>query len=255
MIRIVIIEDEELAVKRLERILSKIDKSITIVQKLSTVKDSIEFLKSNGDSIDLILIDIHLSDGISFEIFDHIEVNKPMIFTTAYDKYAVEAFKQLSVSYLLKPVQEEDLTTAIEKYEKNFQDKTRQKRDYSTLFQHLLNEETKLKKRFLVQVGDKVRSVNVEDIAIFYAENKSCFILTNSGKRYYVNYTLDKLIDILSPEDFLRVNRKVILNIVNIIELIPFSKSRMKVKVEQDPGFDIFVSADKIKRIKTWMNF
>lgn len=256
MIRIVIVEDEKLAINRLVRILSNIEKEIQIVKTLSSISESVRYFKSQKALVDLILIDIHLSDGNSFEIFDQVVIGKPIIFITAYDQYALKAFQQLSVSYLLKPIQEEDLIKALDKYEQNFVlNISNESPDYSSLLKLLDKQGNSSKKRFLVQIGDKVRAVNTEEISLFYAENKSCFILTDTGKRYYINYTLEKLSEMLSELDFLRINRKVILNISNIIELVPYSKGKIRVKVKQSPGFEIFVSGDKIKQIKNWMNF
>lgn len=254
MIRIVIIEDEELAAKRIIRLLGRLDVDVEIIKVLSTIKESVTYIEEALDDIDLLLVDIHLGDGNSFEILDQTMVDKPIIFITAYDQYAVKAFEHMSVSYLLKPIQEEDLNKALEKYEALFLQSADQKLDYKLLLELMKKKGDSFKKRFFVQVGDKMRYLNVEDIAMFYAENKACYVISHSGQRYYVNYTLEKLKLELNELTFHRLNRKVILNINTIEELVPYSKNKLLVKTKVDPGFQNFVSADNIKKLKNWMN-
>lgn len=254
MIRIAIIEDEELAVKRIIRLLTEMDHEIKIVKVMATIKESVKFLTESIDNIDLLLMDIHLGDGSSFEILEQKKIEKPIIFITAYDQYAIKAFDHISLSYLLKPIQKEDLSKALNKYEDFYTKITNQEIDYQRLLNFIENKEVSPKKRFLVQVGNKVRYINVEDIAMFYAENKACYVISNTGQRYYVNYTLEKVIIELDKLTFHRANRKVILNIENVKELIPYSKNKLLVKTKIDPGFEIFISADNIRKLKNWMN-
>lgn len=255
MTRVIIIEDEELAAKRIKRLLSELNQPIEVVDVLGTVSDSLAFFKNHQPSIDLIFMDIHLGDGNSFEIFDQVEIVKPIIFITAYNQYALQAFKQLSIDYLLKPIQQNQLSQALLKYQQIYSNEDdNQELPYQKLTEILDGGEKKFKKRFLVTVGDKIRYINVKDIALFYAENKACFVISKEGKRYYVNYTLERLVPLLNAEDFLRVSRKVILNIEAVEEVLPYSKSKLLIKTYQEVDFEIFVSAEKIKIFKEWLN-
>lgn len=254
MIRVLIIEDEELAAKRIKRLLNQLSFEIKVIDTIGSVVESVKFLSNQSDKVDLIFMDIHLGDGISFEIFDQISIHKPIIFITAYDQYALQAFKQVSIDYLLKPIQQDDLQIALDKYSSIFDKQMATTKNYDRLLEVINQSEKIHKKRFLVNVGDKIRYINVEDIAMFYADNKACFVISQEGKRYYINYTLEKLLPILDEALFHRVNRKVILNINSIIEMIPYSKSKLLIKTQQDPGFEVFVTAEKIKKLKDWLN-
>ncbi len=255
MIRLLIIEDEDLAVKRLKRLLSTLDFAIDIKEEFGSVVESVAFLEKHQSDIDLIFMDIHLSDGNSFEIFESLKIVKPIIFVTAYNQYALQAFKQLSLDYLLKPIQQEDLSNALEKYGQIYGDRSESVRwSYDQLQALLQGDRNEYKKRFLVTIGDRYRYIAVEDIALFYADNKACFVISKEGKRYYVNYTLERLVPLLKESDFYRVSRKVIVHIDAVHELVPFSKSKLLVKTHQDPGFEIFVSGEKVRKFKEWLN-
>ncbi len=254
MINCIIVEDEALAAKRLKRILTSIEPDINIKKTLGSVSDVVEYLSSNELDLDLIFLDIHLSDGKSFEIFDHLQIAIPIIFTTAFDQYAIEAFKQNSVDYLLKPIQEEDLTASIEKYKKVFKSNEHISIDYAQLHDAINLGKKEYKKRFMVQIADKIRTVPVKEISLFYVENKTCFLITKQNKRYYVNYSLEKVSQLLDPAQFFRINRKVIAEIDTIVEVLHFSKSKFKVVVKSNIDFDIFVPAEKISDFKKWLN-
>ena len=254
MVNCIIAEDEELAAKRLSRILKEVDPTIRILEVFQTVAETVVYLRQNKEQLDLLFLDIHLADGKSFEIFNEVDIDIPIIFTTAYNQYAIQAFKQNSVDNLLKPIQKDDLSESISKFKKIFLQKEDLKIDYIQLLEALKPEKKQLKSRFMVQVGDKIRTINTADIELFYAENKTCFIITKEGKRYYVNYTLDKLSGLLSNESFFRINRKLIANINSIIETVPYSQSKLKVILKNTPGFDVFVPAERITAFKKWLN-
>jgi DNA-binding LytR/AlgR family response regulator len=255
MIQAIIVEDEELSAKRLARILGQHAHDIAIDERLDTVADTVAYLQKNKATVDLIFLDIHLADGHSFEIFNQIEIDIPIIFTTAYDQYALQAFQQTSVDYLMKPIQEEELVRSLDKFRRYFnKDHGELVIDYAFLAKALQKEEETLKKRFMVQVGSKIRSVDVEDIHLFYAENKACFLITNEGKRYTINYTLEKLMPQLDSEQFFRLNRKIIVQITSIQEVYQFSKSRFKVTLKHSPGFDVFIPLERMGEFKRWMN-
>ena len=255
MIRALLIEDESLLAARLARLLGKVAPEIEIQNQFESVAESVQFLQNHESEIDLIFLDIHLADGKSFEIFNQVEVKTPIIFTTAYDQYALQAFKQTSVDYLLKPIQEDDLAKAVKKFKTIFKkEKTETAPDYLALLQALQPEQKELKERFIVYVGSKIRSVDVGDVEVIYSENKSTFILTKEGKRYDVNYALDKLIIVLDDRQFFRVNRKAILNISSIKEVHQFSKGKLKIDLKNSPGFDVFVSLERMTKFKKWLN-
>ena len=255
MIQTLIVEDEDLSAKRLKRILQEIARDVSIIAQLESVSDTVDFIRNHKDEIDLIFLDIHLADGHSFEIFNEVDVELPVIFTTAYDQYALQAFQRTSVDYLMKPVQKEDLQRSLEKFRRFFHaSESADTIDYAFLAKALQQGKDQFKKRFMVQVGAKIRYVEVDNIQLFYAEHKACFLMTNEGKRYTINYTLEKLLAQLSPEQFFRLNRKVIVQISAIKEVYQYSKSRFKVTLEHSPGFDVFIPVDRMGAFKQWMN-
>lgn len=255
MIQAIIVEDEDLSVKRLTRLLSSLDHDIKIIKRLESVVQTVKFLSINQDQVDLIFLDIHLADGHSFEVFNQIKVNIPIIFTTAYDQYALKAFQQTSVDYLMKPVEAIELKRSLEKFSRLFYKTNKLLAiDYSALAATLQAKNTILKKRFLVQVGSKIRSIAIEDIHLFYAENKACFLMTNEGKRYDINYTLEKLMNQLDHEQFFRLNRKIIASIQSVQEVTQYSRSRYKVSLKQSLGFEVFVSSERMSIFKRWLN-
>lgn len=252
MIRTLIVEDEILAANRLKRLLGKIDPAIEIVQQLESLAATIPYLSRLQAQLDLIFMDIHLSDGSSFEIFEQLTIETPIIFTTAYDQYAIQAFKQNSVDYLLKPVAASQLQHSLEKYKKLFQSGDNTIVDYHKIAQLLKPKTSEYKKRFLVHVGAKIRSVAVEEVAFFYSEQGSTFLQTHHGKTYDVNYTLEKLTHLLAPEVFYRVNRKFIVHINAIREAYQYSRNRLKLEIKPQPRFDVFVPLDRIAAFKRW---
>lgn len=254
MIRTLIIEDETLAANRLKRLLKNIDPNIEIIQSIESLTNAVNYLSENQKKVDLIFLDIHLSDGSSFEIFEEIQVEIPIIFTTAYDKYAIQAFKQNSVDYLLKPISESQLQNSVEKYKKLFQTNKTTTFDYNEIAQLLQPDQPNYKKRFLVYVGSKIRSIAVEEIAFFYAEQGAIFFHTYQGKTYDINYTLEKLTHLVDLEQFYRVNRKFIVHINAIQEAYQFSRNRLKLNLDPKPNFDVFVPLDRIAAFKRWFS-
>ena len=255
MIRAVFVEDEDLSAKRLVRMLEAIQQEVQVVKRLETVVDATRFLKNNQSRIDLVFLDIHLADGYSFEIFNEVQVNTPIIFTTAYDQYALQAFQQLSVGYLMKPIQVPELAKTMAKFKRMFYLADRPAAlNYHALLTAINKSKSEFKKRFLVQIGKKIRSIDVGMIDLFYAENKACFLITNEGKKYDVNYTLEKLVSQLDQEQFFRLNRKIIVNIKSIEEVSQYSRTRYKVNLRRSPGFDVFIPTERIQEFKRWLN-
>lgn len=251
MIKVIIIEDEKPAARRLQRMLSKL--GIETETMLHSVAESIEWFSNNAHP-DLIFLDIQLSDGLSFEIFDHVKTESAIIFTTAYDEYALKAFKLNSIDYLLKPIDEEELDAAIHKF-KN----TRQASENINVkeLRSLLNNsntKTALKTRFTAQVGQHLKLVEVADIACFYSENKATYIRCFSGRNYPIEIPLEQLADELDSEKFYRINRKCILNINAIKDILSYTNSRLEIKLENFSEFQLIVSRERVKDFKIWLN-
>lgn len=246
-----IIEDEKLAQERLEELIIEIDPSIEVVVKLASVQESVKWLKKNKP--DLIFLDIQLEDGLSFEIFEKVTIDVPVIFTTAYDQYAIRAFKLNSIDYLLKPIRKEELRESLAKY-KNL--KTSLIRNFEDVFNSIINKEISYKKRFLVQYGQKIKKVETEEIAYFYSMDKNVFMTTFSGSNFPVNLTLDKLLEVLNPDHFFRINRKMIINFDAIKNMVPFSRSRIKIDLNPPAPKEIeaLVSVERASSFKEWLD-
>ena len=248
--KVVIIEDETLAAERLEKMLKESVPDITIVAEITSVESSVAWLKEN--SVDLIFLDIQLTDGLSFSIFDRIEVKTPIIFTTAYDQYAIKAFELNSISYLLKPIKKRDLENSLQKYQSL-------KSAYSIDFEALLSTikgKGEYKKRFLVQIADKYKKVETGDIAYFFALEKSVFFRTTERQTYPLDITLDQVEKVIDPELFFRINRKYIVNINAISNMISWSKRRIKVELRpaMDDNVDTIVSMERYSEFKKWLD-
>ncbi len=247
----IIIEDEKFAAERLEKMIHELDKDIQVIAKLGSVEDSVKWFSNN--SCDLIFLDIQLSDGISFSIFDQLTIKTPIIFTTAYDQYAIKAFNLNSISYLLKPVRKDELEESLEKYNNL---KAALSIDFESLLAGIQGKNVDYKKRFLIQVGDKLKKIETNDIAYFYALEKNVFIKTYQNKSIALDYTLDALEDILNPEQFFRINRKYIVNMDAISEMIAYSRGRVKLNLNPpvDDELETIVSIERSPKFKSWIN-
>jgi DNA-binding LytR/AlgR family response regulator len=247
--KIVIIEDERLAAQKLESLIRQIDAQTEVVAKLESVEDSINWLTLNP-SPDLIFMDIQLDDGISFEIFDAVKVEAPVIFTTAFDQYAIRAFKVNSVDYLLKPIDRNALETALEKYRRIFKS-TGMEEKLSKVFEQLAKP---WKTRFFVKVGLHFQSVPVEEICCFFVEERCSFLKTQTGKNFALDYSLDQLQKRVDPEFFFRINRNFMVNINCIAEIISYSTNRLKLKLKNFDDEGLIVSRDKVSEFKQWLD-
>ena len=248
---ILIVENEMPAAEKIVRILKKIDKSITVTGVLETVEETINRLQEKPLP-DLILMDIQLDDGLCFEIFETVNVDTPVIFTTAYDDYTLRAFKVNSIDYLLKPVDEESLKNALGKYKKLYADKS----PYKTDFRQLLNEfRNQFKSRFLIKIGNKFKSVPVREISHFHICEKSVFLRDYLDKDYGIDYSLEQLQGILDPRKFFRINRDCIVNIDAINLMHSYSSSRLQLTLKNEVKSDLFVvSRDKVSAFKKWVD-
>ena len=247
---VIIIEDERRAANMLERLIEEADPSMTIVAKLESVRESVEFLRKNRD-ISLIFSDIQLGDGLSFEIFEKIELTCPIIFTTAYDQYAIRAFKANGIDYLLKPVKSENLENAIIKF-KQFS-KPAPITDITAIANLLLERKSEYKTRFMIKVGEKIKVIPVEDIPAFYSMEKATFIFTSNQRNYIIDYSLDQLQTLLNPERFFRINRKYIVSLNYIDEIFTWSNSRLKIKIPGLEEENIIVARDRTREFKEWL--
>jgi two-component system, LytTR family, response regulator LytT len=247
---VLIIEDEKPAADKLGRLLSDSIPEIRILEKLTSVESASNWLLTHP-APDLIFMDIQLEDGICFEIFDNVEINIPIIFTTAYDEYSLKAFKVNSVDYLLKPVDHEELRQALDKFRR-----IHHKRPDMTNFRSLLMQiQPKIKERFLVKTGNHFHSVSAADIICFYILERCNFILTAHGKNYPLDQSLEKIEEQVDPNRFFRVNRNYILNYSAIKDVLAFSSSRLKITLTASPvDEDIIVSRERVATFKVWMN-
>lgn len=247
----IIIEDEKLSAEHLATLLKKIDPGIRVLNTFDTVQKSIKAFKQ-GVTADLLFLDVQLADGISFEIFSDIPVDTPIIFTTAYHEYAIKAFKLNSVDYLLKPIGIDELRAAIDKFKKF------KHNNYSVALENIVNAyqniNKQFKSRFMIKMGENIVSVKSEDIAHFEFEDGLSLLVTNTGNRYPVDYTLDKLEGLLDPSVFFRINRKVILHINSIRKISAYFNSRLKVVAPNLANENCIVSRERVLEFKQWLD-
>src|SRR4051812_43292391 len=253
--RILIVEDEELAVKKLLKTLAATGVAADIVGTTDSIKSSVQWLQENP-APDLILMDIELADGQSFEIFNLTQVKSPVIFTTSYDEYALKAFKVNSVDYLLKPVQKEELAAALEKFKKMFtQGNAPASIDMETLIKELQQklQPKEYRKRFLVKNVQKLVSVEVEEIAYFYSDGRLNFFKTLDNKKYVVDYTMDELEDMLDPEKYFRISRSFYVSISSVEQIHDYFGNRLSLTLKLPVDKEALVSREKVTDFKKWM--
>jgi len=246
---ILILEDEHRAANYLQRLLQDAAPEMKVVAVLETVRESIEFLSSKPQ-LSLIFSDVQLADGLCFEVYGQVDVSCPIIFTTAYDTYAIEAFNTNGIDYLLKPIEEDRLKQAIHKARK-FTSQI----DLSTLL-GLTNLAPKKqpKSRFMVKVGEKIRSIGVEDIKLFYSFEKATYLHTQTGRDYIIEYSLDELQILLDEALFFRINRKYIVSLAACSHIYTWSNSRLKLDIEGIDDQKIVVAREKVQDFKQWLD-
>ena len=248
--KVIIIEDEKPAAEKLLRAIQKADPSIEVSAVLNNVKDAVAWLQQNPMP-DLLFVDIELSDGLSFKIFETVSINSPVIFCTAFDEYWQEAFEHNSIDYLLKPVKQEKLETALHKYDKL-------KQHFASGFQQLLQWQQQpagngYKKRFLVKRGTDYISVKTEDIAYFYAAHKLVCMVGNSNQKFILDQSLADIEKQLDPAQFYRVNRKYLIQLTAIKKIKTFPKSKLQLEVEPVVNEDIIISQENVSAFKEWI--
>jgi len=250
-IKTIIIEDEKPAARLLQRKLEKLGIAAEVM--LHSVEEAIAWF-SNNDHPDLIFLDIQLSDGLSFEIFEKVSINSAVIFTTAYDEYALKAFKLNSVDYLLKPIDEDDLATAISKFKERMPKPQNLQLDFEQIKKMLSNPfENQHKKRFTVKIGQHLKVIPVEEIECFFSENKGTYIHTFDNRNYLIESTLEVLENELDPRKFFRVSRKFIVPLAAIKEIVLYSNSRLKVILPSFKDDEVIVSREKVSDFKNWI--
>jgi DNA-binding LytR/AlgR family response regulator len=251
MINVLIIEDEESAFKNLKRILFEINQPTNIISWLQSVEQSIDWFNTNA-SPDLIFLDIHLSDDLSFKIFESVEISCPIIFTTAYDEFAIKAFELNSIDYLLKPITQKTVEKAFNKYHSSVKPNSK---PYDKLIEDLksISNTKNYKERFLVNKGDELKIILTSEIAYFYKKDFTYIVLEN-GDRYPIKFTLEELTGLLNLTHFYRINRQIITNVKAISKISFWFKGKLKLQLTPEFEETIFVSREKSTDFKNWMD-
>ena len=248
---IIIIEDEKPSARRLLRMLTALNLETEIM--LHSVEESVTYFQ-NHEHPDLIFLDIQLSDGLSFEIFEAMDIKSAVIFTTAYDEYALQAFKLNSIDYLLKPIDEVELSKAVKKYQDRLPQKQAVTLDFNDIKKLLVNPiDREYKKRFSVKVGQHLKLINIEDIECFYSENKGTYAYTSEGRNYLLDTTLELLEQELEPQTFFRINRKFFVNINAIKDMVSYTNSRLQIKLNNYNEDEVIVARERVKDFKEWL--
>jgi len=248
---VLIIEDEKPSARRLQRMLTKLNVSANTM--LHSVEESVTWFLNN-EHPDLIFLDIQLSDGLSFEIFDAVEVKSAIIFTTAFDEYALKAFKLNSVDYLLKPIDEEELEAAVHKYKELKPQAKNVQLNFEDIKKLLVNPmERSYKKRFTTKIGQHIKMISVDEIECFYSENKGTYAHTIEGRDYLLDTTLEQLEEELEPQTFFRISRKFYVNIHAIKDIISYTNSRLQLKLNSYNEQEVIVARERVKDFKLWI--
>lgn len=250
---VLIIEDEIQAARRLESLLSGADDTIVIVGHTDSVKSSIKWLTSHPDP-DLIFMDIQLGDGLSFEIFEGVTVRSPVIFTTAYDEYALKAFKVNSIDYILKPVDQSELGAALKKFKNLTGSESFSRSIIDNIGQVVEMLTKKHKERFVIKIGEHLRTIDVKDIAYFFSQDKASFCVTAGSRNYIIDFTLDQLQDMVDPQVFFRISRKYLVSAKAIIDIINYSNSRLRLVLKGTDDSGIIVARERVQEFKTWLD-
>lgn len=247
----ILIEDEQLAAKRMRELIATIRPDYQFVAKFDSVESATISLPAL--KYDILFMDIQLADGNSFDIFDQVAISAPIIFTTAYDEYALKAFKANSVDYLLKPIDLSELKSAVEKFENSFH----QPKVESTSLpvdELIKSLQPKGKERFVVRVGDHLKTIDTKDIQLIYSQDKGTYLFTKEGRRYLIDYTVDRAADLLAPDIYFKISRKFIVNLNYIKDIIAFTNSRLEIRIEHFEEDQVIVSREKVNEFKDWLD-
>ena len=244
----IIIEDEKIAADRLKTLIKEVRPDYQHILTIDSIESAVISLQALRPQI--IFMDIRLADGLSFEIFDQIELSVPIIFTTAYDNYAIRAFKTNSIDYLLKPIDPEELKTAIEKFEKQLDEK-KELVDVSSLVKSM---QPQGKERFIVKVGDHLKTIDTTGIQLIYSQDKTTYLFTNEGRKFPIDYSVEKVESMLSKEKFFQISRKFIVNIDYIKDIISFTNSRLEIILEKFREDRVIVARERVNDFKNWLD-
>jgi len=249
--KVLLVEDEKPAAQKMTRLLKQTTPDADLVAITETVEETVNWLQERGEP-DLILMDIHLDDGLCFEIFDTVKVTAPVIFTTAYDEYAIRAFKVNSIDYLLKPVNEEELRKALDKYRAIHEKYHYGQAGYRHLFQEF---SAAYKSRFLLKIGSRYKSVSVNQIKYIFSSEGNVFLQKIDGQAFALEFSLDHVQKLLDPADFFRINRNCLIHIDAVEEMVAYSSSRLQLHVKEEKPQEMFVvSRDRVPEFKRWMD-
>ncbi len=250
MMQALIVEDERLSAERLKSLIAKVDPEMEIAGILNSVSSSKEWLRDNSPP-DVMFLDIQLNDGTGFDLLSEVEDSCPVIFTTAYDNYAIKAFKFNSVDYLLKPIDETELASSIKKLKQQASVPTPQEQDFGKLQKIITGD---FKQRFLVKLGDQYQSVVIPEISYFVYQDAMCYVVVKEGRKYPIDYTMDQLEGLLNPLEFFRINRQMLLCLSAIKEIHSYFNSRLLLRLAPDHEEDVIVSRDRVGDFKRWMD-
>lgn len=250
--KVVVFEDEKLASDRLIELLKTLKPDAEVLAAMKSIEAAVLWLQNN-EHPDLIISDIQLLDGSSFEIFDQVEIKTPVIFTTAYDEYAIKAFEVNSVDYLLKPIQREKLAGALEKYDQKVAEH-QAPISIDEIRAVIKGASKEFKSRFLVKLGQRIKAVPIEKIAYFFSQDKLSYLVTFEGQKLPVDQTLEELDGLVDPKNFYRVNRKFIVHFDAVTDIHPYFKGRVKLGLNPHIDEDIVVSSDKTPAFKKWLD-
>lgn len=251
--KVLIIEDEPRAAKRLAQQIKEVAPEMEIVATLESIREAVEFLEKNKN-LSLIFSDIQLADGLSFEIFEMVAVTCPIIFTTAYDQYAIEAFKTNGIDYLLKPISEEDLQKAIDKFKRLAPAPAVSMKDIMAIANSFAEKKATYKSRFMIKVGEKIKSIATDDVLYFFSREKATYLITNEGKKYLIDYSVEQLEELTDSQKYFRINRKYLIAVNAIDDIVSYSNSRLKTKLHHSDVDDIIVSRERVQEFKRWLD-
>jgi DNA-binding LytR/AlgR family response regulator len=246
----IIIEDEKIAAERIKKLVTALRPDFKHVITLDSVETAV--ISLTALKADLYFMDIQLADGLSFEIFDQVSIENPIIFTTAYDQYAIQAFKQNSVDYLLKPIDEEELEAAIRKFEKYKQSNS--EKEVESYTELIKSVQPSGKERFIVKVGDHLKNILSADIQAFYSQDKTTYLLTSDGKKYPIDYSLEKIEQLVSSTDFFKISRKFIVSIHYLQDIVAYTNSRLEVRLNHYDEDQIIVARERVQEFKAWLD-
>lgn len=232
--------------------LLKLEPDTEILDVLDSVKTAVKWLSAN--EADLLFFDIQLADGLSFEILNQVHIKTPIIFTTAFDEYAIKAFKVNSIDYLLKPIDPEELQNALDKFHQNFKRPETQQPNLAMLEQAMKMLTKQYKERFVVKIGEHIHTISVSDSSYFFSQDKATFLVTQDKKRYIIDYSLEDVESLLDPQEFFRINRKYLISLRAVKDIVSYSNSRLRIILHQSDEMDAIVSRERVQDFKKWLD-